>query len=57
MFGESHVEETAADYGLKVLGKLPLDPKVAAAYDEGEVRIFADYWDKAIGDAVEALNR
>lgn len=57
MFGESHVEETAAEFGLRVLGKLPLDPKVAAAYDAGEVQIFEDHWDKAIGDAVEALDQ
>lgn len=57
MFGESRVEKTAAEFGLKVLGKLPLDPKVAAAYDAGEVQIFEDHWDKTIGDAVEALGR
>lgn len=56
MFGESHVEETAAEFGLQVLGKLPLDPRVATAYDSGEVQLFPGHWDKAIGDAVEALN-
>ena len=55
MFGESHVEETAAEFALPLLGRLPLDPKVAAAYDEGDIRLFDDHWDKKIGDAVEAL--
>lgn len=52
MFGESHIDEVAEEFGLKVLGRLPLDPKVAAAYDAGEIRIFDDHWDKKIGDAV-----
>ncbi len=55
MFGESHVDETAAEFGLPVLGKLPMDPKVAAAYDEGDIRLFDDHWDVVIGDAVERL--
>ena len=55
MFGESHVEETAAEFGLAVLGKLPLDPRLAAAYDKGEIAIMEDHWDSAIGDAVAEL--
>ena len=51
MFGESRIEETAAEFGLPVLGRLPLDPKVAAAYDDGEIRIFPDHWDTKITDA------
>ena len=31
VFGESHIDEVAAKYGLKVLGKLPMEPKLAAA--------------------------
>lgn len=57
MFGESHVDETAAEFGLKVLGKLPLKPEVAAAYDAGEIRLFEGHWDKAIGDAVEKVGK
>ena len=33
VFGESHIDEVAAKYGLKVLGKLPMEPKLAAACD------------------------
>ena len=29
VFGESHVEEVAAKYGLKLLGRLPMDPEMA----------------------------
>ena len=33
IFGESHIEQVAADLGLKVLAKLPIDPALAAACD------------------------
>lgn len=36
IFGESHLEQTAAAYGLKVLAKLPIDPAIAAACDTGK---------------------
>ena len=37
IFGESKVEEVAAGLGLKVLAKLPIDPALAAACDQGQV--------------------
>lgn len=36
IFGESHLEETAAAYGLKVLAQLPIDPAIARACDSGK---------------------
>ena len=36
IFGESHLEETAAAYGLKVLAQLPIDPVIAKACDSGK---------------------
>ena len=35
LFGASHVDETAAEYHIPVLGRLPLDPTIAAAVDAG----------------------
>ena len=35
VFGESHLDATAADFNLPVLARLPIDPKVAEAYDNG----------------------
>lgn len=35
VFGESHIDEVASEIGLKVLGKLPIDPSLAAKSDEG----------------------
>ena len=39
VFGESHVAETAEKFDLKLLGSLPLDPKVAARVDAGEIEL------------------
>ena len=35
VFGESHIEEIAAELDVKVLGKMPIDPEFAAKADEG----------------------
>ena len=35
LFGESNIDETAAELGIKVLGKMPLDPSYAEAADAG----------------------
>ena len=35
VFGESHLDETAAALGIPVLARLPIDPAVAKAYDGG----------------------
>ncbi|MBQ6091427.1 MAG: Mrp/NBP35 family ATP-binding protein [Lachnospiraceae bacterium] len=40
VFGESHVDEMAAKYGLEVLEKLPLDPSIAKAVDEGLIELY-----------------
>ena len=37
IFGESHIDQAAANLGLKVLAKLPIDPGLAAACDAGRV--------------------
>ncbi len=35
VFGESHVDEVAAELGIKVFGKMPIDPAYAQSADEG----------------------
>ena len=35
VFGKSHLDQVAAQFGLPVLARLPIDPKVAEAYDSG----------------------
>lgn len=48
IYGESHIEEVASQYGLKVLAKLPIEPKFARACDKGMIEIFE-------GDHLEEL--
>ncbi len=37
VFGHSHIDQIAAQMGLPVLAKLPINPAVAAACDEGQI--------------------
>ena len=46
LFGESHVEEVAEHFGLPILGKLPLDPRLASACDKGMIEL-------AVTDAIQ----
>jgi Mrp family chromosome partitioning ATPase len=54
VFGVSHLEEVAAEYGLKVLGRLPIAPKLAAQCDAGQIESFEGKWLEDAADAVAA---
>ena len=53
VFGESHVEQTAEKYGVRVLAKLPIDPAVAKNCDAGLAELIEAGWLSAAADAVE----
>lgn len=55
VFGESHLTETAAAHGLKVVGKIPIDPAIASACDKGLIELFEGVWLDKAADQVEAL--
>ena len=55
VFGESHIDEVAAKYALQVLGKLPMDPKLAWACDKGAIELFEGSWLESAADTIEAL--
>ena len=40
IFGESHIDGIAAEHGLPVLARLPIDPAAAAACDGGRIEDF-----------------
>lgn len=40
IFGESHIEEIANEHNLKVLAKVPIDPKISEACDEGKIELY-----------------
>ena len=53
IFGESQIDETAAELNLPVLAKLPIDPANAALVDEGKVE---EIEAPELDDFVSALN-
>lgn len=55
IFGDSHLESIAKKHNLRILAKLPIDPKIAEACDMGKVE-FADthYFDN-IGEILENM--
>lgn len=50
IFGESHIDEIAGEHGLKVLAKLPIDPKISAACDAGMIELFDGDWFDTVGE-------
>jgi Mrp family chromosome partitioning ATPase len=55
VYGESHIDEVADKYGLRVLGKLPLDPNLASACDKGTVEYFEGEWLNHAADIIETI--
>ena len=55
VFGESHIDEIAAKFGIPVLAKLPIDPDIASLCDAGKIQELAlPEMDGAV-DAVDAI--
>ena len=54
VFGESHLDEIAKKFDLPVLARLPIDPAVAQAYDNGLMETVAT---DAISGVVEAVEK
>lgn len=52
VFGPSKIDEVAEEHGLEVLGRLPIDPKLAAACDKGMIELFEGDW---LDDAAKKL--
>ena len=53
VFGKSHAEETAKKFGLNLLGKLPLNPKIAEAIDGGAIETLEGDWLDSAADYIE----
>ena len=52
VFGKSHIDEVAAQFGLPVLARLPIDPNVAEAFDNGLMETVDT---AAVADVIEAI--
>lgn len=55
IFGDSHIEEIAQKHNLKVLAKLPIDPKISAACDKGMIELFDGNWLDPIAKTLEQM--
>lgn len=52
IFGESHLEEIAKSHALPVLARLPMDPSLAAACDEGRVEALETNYLEAVAQTL-----
>ena len=55
IFGESHIDEIAAKYGIANVAKLPVTGEIASACDKGVVELLGAQWLNEMADAVENL--
>jgi len=55
IFGESHIDEIADSYHLKVLAKLPVDPAISTACDEGRVESLEGYWLDPVAEVLKNM--
>jgi len=55
LYGESKLDEVAAQYGIKALARMPIQPKLASACDKGTIELCEDsQWLTDAFDAVES---
>ncbi|MGI6678419.1 MAG: P-loop NTPase [Dehalobacterium sp.] len=53
IFGESHIEEIADKHNLKILAKIPIDPKISAACDKGMIELFNGNWLEPVAEILK----
>lgn len=53
VFGKSHISEVAAASELPLLGRIPIDPALAASVDNGAIEDYEQNW---LDKAIEAIN-
>ena len=58
IFGESHIEEIAGEFGYDLLARVPIDPEVASYIDKGWIEtVKCDYLDAAADKLIEKCNK
>lgn len=55
IFGDSHVEQIAAQYGIEVTSQIPVEPALAAACDNGRIADFNAVWLDNLTNRLAAL--
>lgn len=55
IFGESHIDKVAMEHHLPLLGRIPVEPKLAAASDAGMIELFEGDWLDTVGMKLEEM--
>ena len=55
VFGESHIEEVADNFGIKVLAKVPISPDIASSSDKGIMELYPDELFTPAAEYLESL--
>lgn len=53
IFGESHIDEVAKQYGIKNIAKMPINPVLSAGCDQGLIELFDGNWLYEMADILE----
>ena len=53
IFGDSHIDKIAEEYGTRVLAKVPIDPDLAKSVDTGTVELFVGDWFENAANTIE----
>lgn len=52
IFGESHLEEITKKYGMDTIARIPIDSRISAACDRGQIEGLSNDWLDAFADSV-----
>ena len=55
IFGDSHIEQIAEEHNLKILAKLPINPKIASAIDCGEIEFLDDNYLESVAKILDNI--
>ena len=55
IFGQSKLDDVAKQYDLDILGRMPVNPKLAAACDKGAIELYSGNWLDDAADKIEKL--
>lgn len=55
IYGDSHIDQLAAKFGIDTVSQIPMDPKLASACDQGRIEWFAGDWLNQMADKLEKI--
>ena len=57
IFGDSHIDEIAKAHQLEIMARIPIDPSIAAASDEGQIESLTAGWLNQLADRIERMEK